>query len=94
MGFQMNMAESSAIIASVDVDGNKQMSIDEFIDLIFSDNQVIAPPDKAMTHEERVEQLRQEAMETKREKTRTQYKFYIQKSLNNAALDMLALDRE
>ncbi len=105
MGLKVNLDEAQVLLISADQDNNDVLSMNEFMDLIFSQNdalqvdlgkheQVAINPHIAKFENLALEELRKDAEHIKENRSLNQWKFFIQKNLNNISLDILNSDTE
>lgn len=107
MGLKVNRDEAEMMVLCIDSDGNERVTMNEFLDLVFTQNDGISSLDLNKmgvgneylgSGEERkqsfVEELKKKAELAAKLRPMNQWKFFIQKNLNNIAMDLLAVDSD
>jgi Ca2+-binding EF-hand superfamily protein len=107
MGLKVNRDEAEMLVLCIDTDGNERVTMNEFLDLVFTQNDGISSLDLNRmgvgneylgSGEERkqsfVEELKKKAELAAKLRPMNQWKFFIQKNLNNIAMDLLAVDSD
>lgn len=107
MGLQVNREEAEMMVLCIDSDGNERVTMNEFLDLVFTQNDGISQLDLnkmgvANEHlgsgEERkqsfVEELKRRAETAAKQRPMNQWRFFLQKNLNNIAMDLLTVDSD
>ena len=107
MGLKVNRDEAEMLVLCIDTDGNERVTMNEFLDLVFTQNDGISSLDLNRmgvgneylgSGEERkqsfVEELKKKAELAAKIRPMNQWKFFIQKNLNNIAMDLLAVDSD
>lgn len=105
MGIKVNMDEASVLLVSADQDNNNVLNMNEFMDLIFSQNDALnvdlgkiaaiqASPIKMEEGTQFISDIRKDAEQLKQIRTKNQWKLFIQRNLNNISLDLLNIDKD
>jgi EF-hand domain pair len=109
MGLKVNKEEAEMLIMSIDENGDNRVTMNEFLDLVFTHNDGISNLNlggSEVTHKLLIKVIGAEAkaqlmQEIKRNAERqqklrpmNQWKLFLQKNLNNIALDLLTVDSE
>ena len=103
LGIHINREEASVLLASADKNLDSRLTVDEFIDLICSQNETLnvdlnrIPRDELLTinqevGKELVEGLRQDAEKQREVHLRDQMRVFVRKNLQPIAMDLLQLD--
>lgn len=107
MGLKVNHDEAEMMVLCIDTDGNERVTMNEFLDLVFTQNDGISSLDlnkmgvgneQLGSGEERkasfVEELKKKAELAAKLRPMNQWKFFLQKNLNNIAMDLLTVDSD
>lgn len=108
MGLKVNPEEAQVLLISADQDKDNNLSMNEFMDLIFSQNDalnvdlstapLLSPEELFVSNASQanyfLEDIRKDAEQIKESRIANQWKFFIQKNLNNISLDILKLDSD
>ena len=101
MGLKVNKDEAEMMIMSIDENGDNKVTLNEFLDLVFTNKDglsglnlqgvdVLGAEGKALI----AEQIKQKAERTAKLRPMNQWKFFLQKNLNNIAIDLLTVDSD
>ena len=107
MGLKVNRDEAEMMVLCIDEDGNERVTMNEFLDLVFTQNDGISRLDLNKmgvgnehlgSGEERkqsfVEELKKKAELAAKLRPLNQWRFFLQKNLNNIAMDLLTVDSD
>jgi len=101
MGLKLNLDEAQMILTCIDENGDQRVRLNEFLDLVFTHNDAITSLDISHTDAVRdstdmtfVDEIKRNVERTRHQRPLNQWKFFLQKNLNNIALDLLTVDAE
>jgi Ca2+-binding EF-hand superfamily protein len=107
MGLKVNRDEAEMLVLCIDTDGNERVTMNEFLDLVFTQNDGISKLDlnkmgvgneQLGSGEERkqsfVEELKKKAELAAKLRPLNQWRLFLQKNLNNIAMDLLTVDSD
>lgn len=99
MGLKVNNDEAKMMLVAIDENGDNQVSLNEFLDLVFTHNDALSGLDlsKAQTlHGANdmsiMDEIKKKAEASKKMRPMNQWKLFLQKNLNNIAMDCLQAD--
>lgn len=99
MGLRVNNDEADLMLLSIDENGDNQISLNEFLDLVYTHNDGLTTIDvsKMQNQDNKqaiVDQIRLNATKTLKVRPMNQWKLFLQKNLNNIAMDLLTVDSD
>ena len=107
MGLKVNRDEAEMMVLCIDEDGNERVTMNEFLDLVFTNNDGISNLDLNKmgvgnehlgSGEERkqsfIEEMKRKSEQAAKQRPMNQMRFFLQKNLNNIAIDLLAVDSD
>jgi Ca2+-binding EF-hand superfamily protein len=107
MGLKVNRDEAEMMVLCIDEDGNERVTMNEFLDLVFTNNDGISNLDLNKmgvgnehlgSGEERkqsfIEEMKRKSELAAKQRPMNQWRFFLQKNLNNIAIDLLAVDSD
>lgn len=96
MGLSLNRAEAEMMLLSIDENGDQQVSLNEFLDLVFTHNDALSGLDftnaEGASEEQIAADIKRKIEMGQKLRPMNQWKLFLQKNLNNIAMDLLAVD--
>jgi|LauGreDrversion4_2_1035121.scaffolds.fasta_scaffold132791_3 Ca2+-binding EF-hand superfamily protein len=101
MGLKVNQNEANMLLVCIDENGDNRVTANEFLDLVFTHNDGLMNIDTTKngglidgSSSAVFDEIKKNAERVKKLKPMNQWKLFLQKNLNNIALDLLAVDSD
>lgn len=99
MGLKVNQDEAKMMLVAIDENGDQKVSLNEFLDLVFKHNDGLSNLDLSKMSSVQgadeltiMEDIKRKVELAKKQRPLNQWKLFLQKNLNNIAMDCLSVD--
>ena len=101
MGLTVNRDEAQMMLISLDENGDRKVTLGEFLDLVFTHNDALSGLDMTKMHSAVgtddltiMDEIKRNVEKTQKQRPMNQWKLFLSKNLNNIAMDLLTVDQD